>query len=224
MLFLSTPSAGRATHILFGHVIFNNISIHALRGEGDSLLVHPVYCIGKFLSTPSAGRATVVAQITPLTQLDISIHALRGEGDVHSGGYGHTGKQFLSTPSAGRATLGVRPRLMMDYIFLSTPSAGRATHKNGHFRALSQLFLSTPSAGRATVLSRLAIRNPQNFYPRPPRGGRPPEGNGARLMKAISIHALRGEGDACMTFFHARGATFLSTPSAGRATADESAH
>ena len=34
------------------------ISIHALREEGDSLLLRPVYRIGKFLSTPSARRAT----------------------------------------------------------------------------------------------------------------------------------------------------------------------
>ena len=81
-----------------------NISIHALREEGD------------------------------LAKLDrddgeppISIHALREEGDRD----GHADRrrimQFLSTPSARRATR--RPILTASYgtVFLSTPSARRAT-------------------------------------------------------------------------------------------------
>ncbi len=34
-----------------------------------------------------------------------------------------------------------------------------------------------------------------NFYPRPPRGGRPPPGVLTAPTKRISIHALREEGD-----------------------------
>ena len=34
-----------------------------------------------------------------------------------------------------------------------------------------------------------------NFYPRPPRGGRPDRGCSAHGRRAISIHALREEGD-----------------------------
>ena len=34
-----------------------------------------------------------------------------------------------------------------------------------------------------------------NFYPRPPRGGRPDESATEELIRAISIHALREEGD-----------------------------
>ena len=33
------------------------------------------------------------------------------------------------------------------------------------------------------------------FYPRPPRGGRPPAERGPHLVHVISIHALREEGD-----------------------------
>ena len=36
-----------------------------------------------------------------------------------------------------------------------------------------ETFLSTPSARRATRSLALAFRSPRNFYPRPPRGGRP---------------------------------------------------
>ena len=57
-----------------------NISIHALREEGD-LAVQVVPCeVSRFLSTPSARRATDhAAQLTVLHK--ISIHALREEGD-----------------------------------------------------------------------------------------------------------------------------------------------
>ena len=57
------------------------------------------------------------------------------------------------------------------------------------------LFLSTPSARRATVAFMPAGERPNNFYPRPPRGGR---------LKLISFKA---------TLYR-----FLSTPSARRAT------
>ena len=78
------------------------------------------------------------------------------------------------------------------------------------------------------------------FYPRPPRGGRRPQQHGVHSCLAISIHALREEGD--LGVFHGshlpgisihalreegdvsrrrgfcRGFQFLSTPSARRAT------
>ncbi len=39
----------------------------------------------------------------------------------------------------------------------------------------------------------------QNFYPRPPRGGRPDERKQCSERKEISIHALREEGDDVRT-------------------------
>ena len=56
------------------------------------------------------------------------------------------------------------------------------------------------------------------FYPRPPRGGRlaRPDHEGAVL--AISIHALREEGDLSLRRKTYRHRVFLSTPSARRAT------
>ena len=56
--FLSTPSARRATDVLRFAVGPCNISIHALREEGDLVfLLRPCESSG-FLSTPSARRAT----------------------------------------------------------------------------------------------------------------------------------------------------------------------
>ena len=101
-------------------------------------------------------------------------------------------------------------------VFLSTPSARRATPQRRR-PSLSRAFLSTPSARRATAAALAAVAGFSNFYPRPPRGGRP-ERSGcgliyhrflstpsarratsrlsrARHLQAISIHALREEGD-----------------------------
>ena len=78
--FLSTPSARRATFQAGLFAPYHNISIHALREEGDDL--HGVH-------EPDER---------------ISIHALREEGDIKR--FMHRVRQqiFLSTPSARRAT------------------------------------------------------------------------------------------------------------------------
>ena len=57
-----------------------------------------------------------------------------------------------------------------------------------------------------------------NFYPRPPRGGRPDKNLSSAAVGGISIHALREEGDATSRSAADGGAKFLSTPSARRAT------
>ena len=58
-----------------------NISIHALREEGDLPVSTICTASCKFLSTPSARRATTM--MTDYNKLySISIHALREEGDA----------------------------------------------------------------------------------------------------------------------------------------------
>ena len=56
-------------------------------------------------------------------------------------------------------------------------------------------FLSTPSARRATQCGQLRHQLLQDFYPRPPRGGRRLAKIIGHALNAISIHALREEGD-----------------------------
>ena len=102
------------------------------------------------------------------------------------------------------------------------------------------IFLSTPSARRATGSEVFPTQETENFYPRPPRGGRRSSRDFLYSSMSISIHALREEGDqeelAKKTDYHnfyprpPRGGrpkqggrntasvTFLSTPSARRAT------
>ena len=58
----------------------------------------------------------------------------------------------------------------------------------------------------------------ENFYPRPPRGGRPARYPFLIASVTISIHALREEGDLPCTMPCVTYRLFLSTPSARRAT------
>ena len=59
----------------------HEISIHALREEGDVDRQSVAAQILRFLSTPSARRATGISRAR-LPACSISIHALREEGDV----------------------------------------------------------------------------------------------------------------------------------------------
>ena len=123
----------------------------------------------------------------------ISIHALREEGDRSRrrrsgssrnfyprpprGGRRATydpnalGSQFLSTPSARRATLGCRLRQRQDWISIHAlrEEGDGVNHDSGN---VPRKFLSTPSARRATASFTTCWSVQENFYPRPPRGGR----------------------------------------------------
>ena len=83
-----------------------DISIHALREEGDVQCVINCVQLFEFLSTPSARRAT---------QCVINCVQLF---------------EFLSTPSARRANICSLGYDQLVQIFLSTPSARRATSED----------------------------------------------------------------------------------------------
>ena len=81
--------------------------------------------------------------------------------------------EFLSTPSARRATLSIVQLPGSQQVFLSTPSARRATLKiAGFVEALRISIHALREEGDARATSRTT--RPSHFYPRPPRGGRPP--------------------------------------------------
>ena len=216
ILFLSTPSARRATALspcLFELFL---ISIHALREEGDAFASNIEVEILNFYPRPPRGGRPIDQQAEIDSYL-ISIHALREEGD--------TGE--------------IRRKDRPVYFYPRPPRGGRHTVVRPH--GLHLQFLSTPSARRATVkLWRPRRRGSVNFYPRPPRGGRPNRwfigyrytrflstpsarrATGELLHSAgrhvISIHALREEGDGSLMVTMPFLMRFLSTPSARRAT------
>ena len=101
--------------------------------------------------------------------------------------------------------------------FLSTPSARRATRAGVGQVAMESQFLSTPSARRATIFDNNLKKVGENFYPRPPRGGRriSPDGSSYSQEFLSTPSARRATWSAA----HTMGSLeFLSTPSARRAT------
>ena len=170
-IFLSTPSARRATGRHPRLYRSTAISIHALREEGDRRTTAVCSRRALFLSTPSARRATILPKFYVFVS-DISIHALREEGD-HAGsvqGADCANISIHALREEGDVVVVVIGSVEM--LFLSTPSARRATRDRKLYGRRDQGFLSTPSARRAT--------SPRWFS----------EGDGC-----ISIHALREEGD-----------------------------
>ena len=192
-LFLSTPSARRATHII--HTCTFSYAYFYPRPPRGGRHIHDFvsFCIPAFLSTPSARRATR-RSCTGYQGQSISIHALREEGDFSQYSFPLDIHDFYPRPPRG----GRR-------IFVIT-AASRPQ------------FLSTPSARRATTRLAMFFMVKMHFYPRPPRGGRLPPLVCVTVKSSISIHALREEGDLTESFSQKATQRFLSTPSARRAT------
>ena len=137
-------------HCVYGSMeLLDIISIHALREEGDpNSLSSSSFILDFYPRPPRGGRHGKDAQLTKA--VEISIHALREEGDsreVHSG--------FSSSISIHALREEGDPRRS------PAPSS-------------SCTFLSTPSARRATAVAPANVLAETYFYPRPPRGGRPP--------------------------------------------------
>ena len=105
MVFLSTPSARRATwgRTRCAPTFRGFLSTPSARRATLAVILDAVDV--QFLSTPSARRATV-SHNDPDYLLQISIHALREEGDRGTSMNAATKTLFLSTPSARRATRG----------------------------------------------------------------------------------------------------------------------
>ena len=123
-VFLSTPSARRATvfdvSVFFGIVI----SIHALREEGDNVSWYKPLQRFNFYPRPPRGGRLAKNKLTPEEC------------------------QFLSTPSARRATRSELQELTPK-IFLSTPSARRATNAVfTPYRPYSNFYPRPPRGGR----------------------------------------------------------------------------
>ncbi len=168
-LFLSTPSARRATPADPGRPGTRSISIHALREEGD-----------------------VVFPQTIISRVMISIHALREEGDPTEL-QTHKNKRFLSTPSARRATrIDVADGLAHLHFYPRPPRGGRPNGFPVDNNAF--LFLSTPSARRATVHPERDDQRPViSIHALREEGDISALSDVAKNI--ISIHALREEGD-----------------------------
>ena len=147
----------------------------------------------KFLSTPSARRATALSWSFKSSSWHFYPRPPRG-GRRQLSSVPVALLLFLSTPSARRAT--DLYRFIADFRVISI----HALREEGDDYRLVRLakfdeFLSTPSARRATSYALIGALPLSDFYPRPPRGGRPNAIADVLLCLDISIHALREEGD-----------------------------
>ncbi len=201
------------------HLVFRvqaaDISIHALREEGDFSEKVKEFFGFQFLSTPSARRATRGPAVL-CSRRHISIHALREEGDeinVHVDSYG--GISIHALREEGDPGL---PKNQPTFLsFLSTPSARRATR---HRAPCSGILTISIHALReeGDVIDSCIIKRCWNFYPRPPRGGRPTAFASA-LLSTRYFYPRPPRGGRPNGFPVDNNAfLFLSTPSARRAT------
>ncbi len=152
--------------------VFNAISIHSLRMEGDpsyseiydgySISIHSLRMEGDsgYCKWACCHRC-------------ISIHSLRMEGD--------TGRDF---------------RIIVIVIFQSTPSAWRETCKDLTIYNVTTHFNPLPPHGGRPLSQTRNSTISNHFNPLPPHGGRLCAVSEYRFRLAISIHSLRMEGDS----------------------------
>ena len=168
-VFLSTPSARRATAIILLQKLLKLISIHALREEGDpagwqsqlvscSISIHALREEGDFIPQNVDFREC------------ISIHALREEGDSRTTRAARTPANFYPRPPRGGRRLD-SSIFLNAVLFLSTPSARRATVRLVGFHGRCRISIHALREEGDAAWPRLAS-SILDFYPRPPRGGR----------------------------------------------------
>ena len=120
---------------------------------------------------------------------------------------------FLSTPSARRATS--QAYFSFRRCIISIHALREEGDRNRCFRAdrSADFYPRPPRGGRPVRFLLLHVQ--QDFYPRPPRGGRPRAAIGGDKQKEISIHALREEGDLSIRPLPRMTANFYPRPPRG---------
>ena len=213
--FLSTPSARRATSSRDFLYSSMSISIHALREEGDLAAI----CSTAPRFTISIHALREEGDVTlryAVWGFFISIHALREEGDRVAGFFFcHSANFYPRPPRGGRPVF----RLLWLYhsIFLSTPSARRATHPYSSWERGSNISIHALRE-EGDLLEGFLVLVDVDFYPRPPRGGRPATTSPHGSRSYFYPRPPRG-GRPFLIASRMRSSVFLSTPSARRATA-----
>ena len=168
----------------------------------------------EFLSTPSARRATSCVCKDTVLPAYFYPRPPRGGRRLNIS-FRDALREFLSTPSARRATEqqhpghhresisihalreeGDNPGSPQHWFYLISIHAlreeGDPTRPRA-FSSTSDFYPRPPRGGRPLHAPVLRLRG--NFYPRPPRGGRREWDTKNTTVWTISIHALREEGD-----------------------------
>ena len=195
------------------------ISIHALREEGDRGCGRRRACQSRnfyprpprggrrargspscrwcrFLSTPSARRATAGIRKIPSNPAYFYPRPPRGGRRPPSVVASKVCYFYPRPPRGGRPWFSSQNRRSENISIHALREEGDQAVKA--LLSVLKVFLSTPSARRATAAPASDNSSAQNFYPRPPRGGRHDVVHSSFLLSGISIHALREEGDVAV--------------------------
>ena len=148
--FYPRPPCGGRPHQHFDHAAGRQISIHALRAEGDSRPTRTTSTPGIFLSTPSVRRATLL-RIFYADEFPISIHALRAEGDGMLFRWPGRYCNFYPRPPCGGRPAKRKSRNSPANFYPRPPCGGRPASWARGFSPAE--FLSTPSVRRATRIT-----------------------------------------------------------------------
>ena len=146
----------------------------------------------RFQSTPSGGKATRATGAT-CGAASVSIHAFRGEGDlIRSPGLWGGGVSIHAFRGEGDAT---RPRqpVMFPVSIHAFRGEGDLWRRGRGLRI--SVFQSTPSGGKATCMPEILLCIWAPFQSTPSGGKATPLRHRNTLLRLVSIHAFRGEGD-----------------------------
>ena len=115
LIFLSTPSARRATSWLVSGDVFAVVFLSTPSARRATSTVARMLAIGGnfYPRPPRGGRLTLALDGREI--LHISIHALREEGDLPAPFHSRSSLRFLSTPSARRATAKTETKSLFSY-------------------------------------------------------------------------------------------------------------
>ena len=195
VIFLSTPSARRATYASRRHRQHRaNFYPGPPRGGRRAKSTAKSGPINFYPRPPRGGR--LVHLQNGYDHRSISIHALREEGDAVTAKSSATMPDFYPRPPrGGRRDDGQHSKALREDFYPRPPRGGRldllpnltpeqkisihALREEGDVLSSALVkyprqFLSTPSARRATMDKLASAETASNFYPRPPRGGRQP--------------------------------------------------
>ena len=173
-----------------------DISIHALREEGDNFLLRTWHKADDFYPRPPRGGRPSTASTFTLTAY------------------------FYPRPPRGGRQLPQWVTTMIMNFYPRPPRGGRPLQIR--LDETADRFLSTPSARRATSYASASKSCEHDFYPRPPRGGRlRVDKDKLDAMQFLSTPSARRATDGDIS--HYAVIEFLSTPSARRATIDQQA-
>ena len=211
--FLSTPSARRATSACAMRATMPRYFYpRPPRGGRPSLRARTGKQIYFYPRPPRGGRRQRTE--TGDTAQPFTIHALRDEGDVVMSDCRRWKNNFFPRPPRGGR------RNCVFHLGIVLGISIHALREEGDTGTMAATLA-------CSTISIHALREegdwlnscrkfwPNNFYPRPPRGGRPLRQRDGGTTDYISIHALREEGDGCTCHSRPDAGHFYPRPPRG---------